>query len=149
MKLLECWFLRTLHKPRARIKKRPIHDMNLSTWSSHSCLHNKLYKAFHMHHLSHAQFLRIPTLHVILAVVLYIVAIKFCSGEATPIRKTCELPSNLTAQNADVAQTFVNTMYFDFMNLFTNWNVLYMLTTGTFAHSENTSTFAFRSLVRL
>ena len=55
----------------------------------------------------------------------------------------------LTAQHAIVAPTIVGIEDFNFMKMMETHNVLYMLTTGTFAHAQNPSTCAFNSLVKL
>ena len=86
---------------------------------------------------------------MILTAVLYIVALRFCSGKTIPIKNVDERAYVLTAQNADVAQTIVNKTYFDFINLLANRIVLYMFTTGTFAHAQNNTTFEFDFLIRL
>ena len=76
-------------------------------------------------------------------------AIQFCGGNATCIRNTDQRRSVLTAQNVDVAQTSVGVTYFRFMECVNTDNVIYMCTTDTFAHDNNTnSTYAFDCLVR-
>ena len=86
---------------------------------------------------------------LILAAILYIVALQFCNGKAIPIKTTCERLHISTAQNATVSQTTMGIDDFSFMNMFKSNNVLEMLTTGTFAHAQKSSTCAFHSLAKL
>ena len=51
--------------------------------------------------------------------------------------------SVLTAQNADVAQTSMGVTYLRFMKCVNIGSELYMFTTDTFEHGQETSTFAF------
>ena len=48
---------------------------------------------------------------LIIAAVLYIVALHICNGKTILIKKSCGCQHMLTAQNANVAQTNVNTTY--------------------------------------
>ena len=85
----------------------------------------------------------------ILAAMLYIVALKFCSGKTPPIKTTDARLHMLTAQNATVAQTIVGINDLNCMKMMKTHNVLHMSTTGTFAHAQQSTTCAFHSLVKL
>ena len=75
-------------------------------------------------------------------------ALQFCSGNTFVIRNAYKLWLVLTARNAGVALTFVGVTYLRFMKSMKTHNcALSMVTTGTFAHCQNTSTFAFHCLV--
>ena len=90
------------------------------------------------------------TRHVsILAAVLYIVALRFCSGKTIPIKNNYENPKIPTTQNAGVAQTTMGIDDFRFMKLLKHRNVLAMFTSGTFAHAQVSSACAFQFLVKL
>ena len=84
----------------------------------------------------------------ILAAMLYIVALQFCSGKTIPIKIAYERPHILTTQNATVAKTIVGINDLNFMKIVKTHNMLEMVTTSTFAYAQNSSTCAFHSLVR-
>ena len=112
-------------------------------------MHKTLYKAFitiicGMHTIYTFTFNVL-----ILATVLYIVALPFCSGKTIPIKTADERQHILSAQNASVAQINVGIHDFNFMNMQKTHNMLEMLTRSTFAHAQKSSTCAFHSLVKL
>ena len=73
---------------------------------------------------------------LIIAVVLYIVALQFCNGKTIPITDAYERTQISIAQNATVARIVVGIEYFNFMNMLKKHNVLETLTTDTFAHAQ-------------
>ena len=74
-------------------------------------------------------------------------ALQVCSGNNPFIRNANKRRLVLSAQNADVAQTSVGVTYSS-IKLMKTRNVLYMLTTDTFARGQKASTFAFDCLVK-
>ena len=112
-------------------------------------MHNALCKAFIIiicrMHTIYTCLLRV----LIIAAIWSIVALKFCSGNTIPIKTTYERTHMLTAQNATVAQTNVGIDDFNCMKMMRAQNVLHMLTTGTFAHAQKSTTCACHSLVKL
>ena len=84
-----------------------------------------------------------------IAAVLYIVALQFCSGKTIPNKTAYERQHILTAQNAAVGKTIVGIDDFNFMKMPKRHNMLEMFTRGTFAHAHKSSACAFHCLVRL
>ena len=85
--------------------------------------------------------------YLLIAAILYIVALQFCSGKTIPTTNTYKLPSILPAQHADLAQTSVGITFLRFMKCVKKtWNVLYINTTDTFAPGQNNPGFAFHCL---
>ena len=76
-------------------------------------------------------------------------ALQFCRENIIAIKNANARPYVLTAENAGVAQATVGTTYLCCMTLLKHGNMLYMLTTNTFVHAQNTSVFAFNSLAML
>ena len=72
----------------------------------------------------------------IIAAILCIVALKFCSGKTIQIKTTYERPHILIARNATVAQTKVGIDDCNCMTMLKTHNVLHMFTTGGFAHAQ-------------
>ena len=90
------------------------------------------------------------TLNVlIVAAVLYIVALPFCSGKTIPNKTAYERQHILSAQNATVAETNVGIDDFNFMEMLKTHNMLEIVTRGTFAHAQNSPACAFHSPVML
>ena len=77
------------------------------------------------------------------------VALELLSGKTIPIKTTYERQHVVTAQHATVAQTTVGIDDLNCMNMMNTHNVLHMLTTGTFAHAQKSTTRAFHYLVKL
>ena len=86
---------------------------------------------------------------LMIAALLYVVALHFCSGKTIPIKIPYERQHILTAENATVGQTTVGIYDFNFIKMMKTQNVLDMFTRGTFANAQKSSACAVHSPVKL